>query len=163
MICEICKKNQATIHFVMNVNGKVTKINICESCAAGGGMEILASPEKSFNLLNKFLSSLAMAETAEDKECPTCGKKLSEFKDDGKLGCPRCWDVFREDIVPLLKKLHGVSFHNRKKSPLRKENKISEAEKIQDELRRAVDEENYEKAAELRDRLRDLKSSDVKK
>jgi len=157
MLCDICHQNEAVIHFTQIVNGEAAKIHFCEVCAAKQGISLNDLPDKPFDLLSKFLSALALPETFTDTKCPNCGKTLSEFKKDGKLGCPECWEVFRRDIVPLLKKLHGKTrqkFHSAESPRSRTSAKIKV---LQGKLREAVEKEEFEAAAKIRDEIKNQK------
>ncbi|MEA2081963.1 MAG: UvrB/UvrC motif-containing protein [Elusimicrobiota bacterium] len=155
MICDICKENEATVHFTSFHGGEVTKMHICHACAVKLGVFDGNTQEKSFDILGKFLSALALPESISDQSCSECGKKLSEFREDGKLGCPQCWEAFRANLEPLLKKIHGRSFHKGKAGAPKVKNLRVGA--LQKELLTAVEKEEYEEAARIRDKIKELK------
>lgn len=157
MICDICHQKEAVIHFTQIVSNKVTKMHFCASCASKQGISGLDLTDKPFDLLSKFLSALALPETFTDTKCPNCGKMLSEFKEDGKLGCQECWNVFRQDIVPLLKKLHGKT-HQKFSSVVSAQSRVSaKIRTLQGKLQEAVKKEEFEEAARVRDEIRNIK------
>jgi len=160
MICDICKENEASVHFTSFHGGAVTKMHICHSCAVNMGVFDGNMQEKPFDILGKFLSALALPEVVSDQSCPECGKKLSEFRENGKLGCPRCWEAFRENLEPLLKKLHGRASHKIKARSLNGKNMRVMA--LQKKLQEAVDKEEYEDAAKIRDEIKGLKKGGKK-
>ncbi len=155
------------MHFTSFHGGSVTKMHICHSCAVKMGVFDGNMQEKPFDILGKFLSALALPEIVSDQSCPECGKKLSEFREDGKLGCPQCWEAFRENLEPLLKKLHGRSSHKRKARagmfhPPRRSGKDLRIRSLQKELQAAVDKEEYEEAAKIRDKIKGIKKGGKK-
>ena len=94
--------------------------------------------------------------------CPACGLAYSEFKARGRLGCPNCYGAFAPVLVPLLEKVHGTASHTGK-APERVATTLEtrrELAELEDELGGAVASEEYERAAELRDRIRQMKGTD---
>ncbi|MBU4134618.1 UvrB/UvrC motif-containing protein [bacterium] len=144
-------------------------MHICHSCAVDMGVFDGNMQEKPFDILGKFLSALALPEIVPDRSCPECGKKLSRFREDGKLGCPQCWEAFRENLEPLLKKLHGRSTHKRP-SGAASSSAVSGAmngkhlriSALQKKLQEFVDKEEYEEAAKIRDRIKGIKTGGKK-
>ncbi|MBA3052433.1 MAG: UvrB/UvrC motif-containing protein [Candidatus Omnitrophota bacterium] len=153
MICDICKVNPASVHFTSFHGGAVTKMHICHSCAVNMGVFDVNMQEKSFDILGKFLSALALPGTVSDRKCRACGKTLSEFREDGKLGCPECWETFRENLEPLLKKIHGHALH-KQSAEKTKDTRVSA---LQKKLQEAIGREDYEEAAKIRDRIKALR------
>ncbi len=162
MFCDICHQKEAVIHFTQIVNGEVTKMHFCEECASGQEISLNDLPDKPFDLLSKFLSALALPETFTDIKCPNCGKTLSEFKKDGKLGCPECWNVFKQDIIPLLKKLHGKTRQKFSSSEPPKTISSAKIRVLQGKLQEAVEKEEFEEAAKIRDEIRRIKNQKLK-
>ena len=167
MFCDICKKNPPTIHFTQIVNGRETKLNICESCAKDAGILSNILPDKPAFFLSPLVAGLG-ADTKENagKKCPVCGLAWREFQETGKLGCAACYKTFREELLPLLKQLHGSQQHQGKepaletaaaKQPGGEESPEKVIKKLEQELKEAVQKEEYEKAALLRDRIQALK------
>jgi protein arginine kinase activator len=94
--------------------------------------------------------------------CPNCGLAYAEFKAKGRLGCPRCYAAFGPVLIPLLEKVHGAAGH-RGKTPERVKGAQAtrrEIEEIEEQLAAAVAGEEYEKAAQLRDRIRQMKGKE---
>jgi protein arginine kinase activator len=91
--------------------------------------------------------------------CPSCGLAYAEFKAKGRLGCPACYAAFGPVLVPLLEKVHGAATH-RGKTPERVKGVLAsrrQLAEIEEQLSQAVANEEYEKAAQLRDRIRELR------
>ncbi|MEK6646863.1 MAG: UvrB/UvrC motif-containing protein [Candidatus Firestonebacteria bacterium] len=172
MLCEICKKENATVHFSQAINEKVTNIHLCEFCAGKKGvMELPFSiPLSVKNMLPKFLN----VEKKKQKEivhekCNNCGFTNVDFKKIGYLGCSECYRVFRKTLMPLLNKIHGDNLHIGK-FPSRVLDKtidktIKEArenkrlKKLQLELQNAITQEQFEDAAILRDKIKSLENN----
>ena len=164
MLCQICKKKEATIILYRTINGKKTEIHICEDCAAlfTNKLSALALPQFNLNdLLIGLLSAIDFYGTEEDvfiaKElkCHNCNLTYEEFRQSGKLGCSKCYNYFREKLKPLFLKLHGNDRHTGK-IPHRTKGKLVQIKKVaqlKKELKEAVLKEEYEKAAKIRDRI----------
>jgi protein arginine kinase activator len=89
-------------------------------------------------------------------QCPRCHMVYSSFKETGRLGCSECYTTFRTQLRPLLRRIHGSTKHVGK-APLRDAARVAarrEVHRLHEEMQRAVDREEFEKAAELRDRIR---------
>lgn len=164
MLCQICNKNEATIHFTTIMNGKAENKYICESCASEYQDENLELPFSLNKLFASFLSGFETEEDFDEKEekvCDGCGLTYRQLMDKGKFGCDECYDVFYEDIKELLKGIHGHHIH-RGKIPKRsgeKTIKIREVEELKEKLDLAVNKEEYEEAAILRDRIKEIKDT----
>ena len=94
--------------------------------------------------------------------CPGCGLAYAEFKAKGRLGCPRCYAAFGPVLIPLLEKVHGAAAH-RGKTPERVKGVMASRRELQEseaQLDAAVENEEYEKAAQLRDRIREMKGKE---
>ncbi|HHY76175.1 MAG TPA: hypothetical protein GX500_05265 [Firmicutes bacterium] len=167
MTCEECGKNPATVHFEQVVNGKRTVMNLCSECAQKKGVfSVLFQPTFSINnllsaLLGSQMKSLpASSAGEEEKRCRICGMSYRDFARAGRLGCSRCYETFEDRLDPLLRRIHGSGRHIGK-APA-KAGGAAKARRELEELRRqlaaAVAEEAYERAAELRDKIKALEA-----
>lgn len=162
MMCEDCHEREATVHLTQITGGKKTVLNLCAKCADKRGFQ---NPLKSMPFpLGDFLSSMVEkaysdeSEAVQDLMCPVCGTDFKKFAKTGRLGCGKCYETFRTQIDDLLRKIHGANRHIGK-LPLGSPEKmepLKEERRLQEELRRAVESENFEQAAEIRDRLREI-------
>jgi len=160
MICDICHKNEATIHLKQIINGEKSELHICINCAIEMGMkagEMLGN----LDIFSKFLTGFAHSEKTQKLLCKTCGKTLEEFYEDGKLGCADCWRTFRAEIKELLKKIQGSS--EQKKTPPQQSVKTeadvdAKIRFLKQKLEEAVKREDFEEAARLRDEIKKLKN-----
>lgn len=159
MICEICGKKEATVHLTEIVNDKVTKLHLCEDCAKEKGVEM----EEHFGL-SDLLAGLAdlgqtiEPETAVSIKCPYCKFTYQDFKRVGRLGCGECYEAFKSQLAPLLKRIHGAD-RNVGKVPLRAGKTVKDTRTIQElkmKMERAIQQEEFEEAARLRDQMKEL-------
>ncbi len=164
MLCDDCHRNEACIHFTqISPEGKIDK-NLCEECAARYQNFMPHADARNFTV-HDFLKGL-FGKTPEEKEetagggqvCPNCGMTYQDFAHTGKIGCSVCYDTFRAQLAPLLKRIHGSSTHSGK-IPRRSGGVLvvrHEIELLKEQLAEAVQSEAYEKAAEYRDKIRAL-------
>jgi len=156
-LCQYCNKREAKIHFTEIKDGKKTEMHICEQCAHEKNM-VLAFPSLLSHIVKGGGAPVADSE-AVPAVCPHCGLAYADFKAKGRLGCPVCYDVFAPVLVPLMEKVHGATAH-RGRTPERvrgTQQSRRELEGLEGELADAVANEQYERAAELRDKIRALK------
>ena len=162
MICQVCGKNPATVHFTEIHDNKMSEIHVCERCAADKGLHASSKKHK-FDIAD-LLAGMVDGMTTTDVErvghvqCPRCGLPYSAFKETGRLGCAECYQAFQFQLRPLLRRIHGDTRH-RGKSPARGTGVVTSTRQIQrlhDDLQRAVEREDFEKAATLRDEIRRL-------
>ena len=171
MLCENCKKNQATVHMKGFINGAVTELHFCQECSIN--MVNMESPISLENIFKGILESvqsmgpiqMEMGQVTNRQAphktpgpCTDCALTYEEFKSMGKLGCEACYQAFPKEIVALFKNVQG-STHHEGKFPKRSGEQIRrhrEVDKLRISLKKAVDEENYEEAARLRDQIRDM-------
>ena len=173
MLCQVCKKREAVIHITEYIGGVKKELHICEECARELGvvgmlreMDIPVDEnmvKKLFEVMvqgGMVQGGVVKTGSVEKKErCPVCGLTLEEFKESGFLGCSECYRTFKEEIKPYLLNIHGSIKHVGKKkgekyvalSPIEKEIK-----RLKRELEVAVEEERYEDAAKIRDKIKEL-------
>lgn len=165
MLCENCKKNQATTYFKQTVNGKTSEIFLCSECAAKAGF---SAPAPSSLGMGDFLLDLLGGRTvqAEKKICPVCGISEREVLDRGRVGCGHCYDEFSGRLAPFIKKVHGNKIHVGKRpknlSPKAAAKTDDTLEGLKKQLQNAIQTENFEEAAVLRDRIKKLDGGDNK-
>lgn len=163
MQCQNCNQRPAAIHLTQIVDNSVTTVHLCEQCASEKGVQTGASLAKF--PLSGFLSALGKGAAAalppgdDSRQCGFCEATLQDFRDTGRLGCPHCYDTFEQHLRDLLRRIHGSSHHVGELylSPLAPaDDARRRLHELRESLRRAVDSENFELAAELRDRIRSL-------
>jgi len=161
MLCQICGKREATFHFKEVINDKIRELHLCEECARKKGFL-----SESFFLPSFSLSSLIGGFTEEAEipfsiasqvECPHCGLTYEQIREKGKIGCSFCYQTFKDYLAPLLERIHGHTRHlGKAPRGLKMSEKEKEIHKLRKELEDAVKQEEYEKAAVLRDKIRKL-------
>jgi protein arginine kinase activator len=157
MKCEICHQKDATVAINKVENGTVTKLRICEGCAQQHGLDVnLALPLLSELLLGLGGKKQQPRSEPRQKSCSACGMRQAEFKKTSLLGCPACYEVFADEIVPFLESTHKGVWHSGK-VPVQ-EKAASDMAAVQRLLKEAVNRQDFEEAARLRDQLRDLKA-----
>ncbi len=161
--CRRCS-NPATLHITEIHDGHAVAIHLCEKCAR----EYLKDEDESGHTspaaeLAAKLEQLA-SEEGEDAlaalKCPNCEITFNEFREHGRLGCPTCYQEFRQELLPLLENIHEDSHHVGKR-PLRSPEQTpeqTEVIRLRKQQRDAVEREEYERAAELRDRIAEIES-----
>jgi len=161
MLCDICGKNLATVHLTEIIDEQMNELHLCEECAAHKSEQM----ETQFGL-SDLLAGMAEfgkpnnkeTEPAEDVKCASCGLSYADFKRIGRLGCPDCYNTFRKYLVPLLKRIHGLSQHFGK-SPLKitkGTKKKIDSQDLRNKLQKAVEAEAFEEAARIRDQIKEL-------
>ena len=165
MLCQICNKNNATIHLTEISDSVRTEMHICEHCAAEQDIAV-----KSHIPINELLSNLLAVQPTDEElsgdlgqelPCPNCGFTLSQFRKDGVLGCPNDYEVFEKSLLQLIKKAHNGRTTHCGKLPSKipqDTKKQSELLNLRQQLQTAVQSEDYEKAAELRDKINQLEA-----
>ncbi|MCD6422737.1 MAG: UvrB/UvrC motif-containing protein [Elusimicrobia bacterium] len=156
MICDICHKNEATIHLKQIINGEKSELHICMDCAIEMGMKV-GEMLGSLDIFSKFLTGFV--QKSPKLFCKTCGKTLEEFYEDGKLGCADCWRTFRAELKDLLKKIQGTAQQKNIPPQQSIKTKTDVDEKIKflkQKLKEAVEREDFEEAARLRDEIKNL-------
>lgn len=164
MQCDNCHERPAAIHLTQIVNNDVTTVHLCEQCAEAKGVHTGATlanhPLSGFVAAAGKGAAAALPPVRDDRACGFCGATLQDFRDTGRLGCPHCYETYGAHLRDLLRRIHGASQHVGEvylppDAPHAPDARQRLAE-LRDQLRRAVDTENFELAAELRDRIRVL-------
>lgn len=163
MLCDHCHKNQATVHVQQFINGAKTELHLCPECSAAD------MPISFDNLFQGFLDSILSMnignpqnhkQESPTEKCAVCGMTYDQFKSTGKLGCAECYRTFTHEMEALLKNVQG-SIRHEGKFPRRSGVELRqkhEAERLRLLLSKAIEEENFEEAAGLRDRIRQLET-----
>jgi protein arginine kinase activator len=164
--CDQCHDREAVVHLTHIADGQVTMLHLCERCAAEKGVESPASVQD--NTLVKFVGATvgkgtidpALMPAGGRTSCPSCGATLQDFRQSGRLGCAECYRTWEGALRDILRKLHGATLHMGERYTGRESAEAAEpterAADLREQLRLAVETENFELAAEIRDRLRVL-------
>ncbi|HVP11327.1 MAG TPA: UvrB/UvrC motif-containing protein [Phycisphaerae bacterium] len=163
LACQACKKRPATVHLTdITPEGEMQERHLCEECAQEEGL----TPKPPTNVpLNAMLAGMIMDKAAiqqlAELKCPHCGLTFVEFRNAGLLGCPGDYDAFEKALVPLIERAHENASHHIGKVPQRlavPRSAESDLIRLRRELTKAVDDEQYEQAAKLRDRIKALET-----
>ncbi len=156
MLCEECGQNPATVVITVLVNGDTATRHLCKGCVSKIQNSIQQGDIQSF--LSSLMSSISQEEKAPALTCSRCHLTYGEFQKTGKLGCAHCYEDFRDQLKPLLLRIHGRSQHAGRMPVLNAQ--VQEKKKMIASLRNRMDQavaaENFEEAAVLRDQLRQL-------
>lgn len=167
MICQACGKKTATTHIKTIVNGKLTEYHLCADCAREKGYGGLFSGWNFdfANMLGGLLSGAPVG--SQVLRCEKCGASFEEIAKTGKIGCPQCYQTFRGQLVPVIQRIHGTTRHKGKtpgSSALRVTEqageimpiKASPLEEKKRQLQKAIEAQEFEQAAILRDEIKEL-------
>lgn len=167
MKCENCGEVDAVIKLTQVENNKMTMLHLCEQCAAAKGLDAQEPPPASFPL-QEFLAQMGGSaatpkpDTSIDEKCDFCGLTFQGFRKAGRLGCPHCYVAFEGHLRGLLGRIHNSTQHVGKvylppdPTASQRERRL---EGLRGQLRRAVEAEDFERAAALRDEIRALEVS----
>ncbi len=106
MLCQVCKKNNATVHYTKIINGEVEELHLCDECAIGNNEFEFSTPFSFHKLLTGLIDNIQEEPVKEDIDntiCSFCGLSYSKFKETGKFGCIHCYDTFRTKLIPLFR------------------------------------------------------------
>ena len=165
MLCEVCGRNEATVHIMqVGPDGKFEK-SLCAQCAMSLGEQLYEPLQKKDFSINEFLQGVLRGSQPKEQTqigpvriCPNCGMRYEEFQKTGRIGCSECYQVFARQLKPIIRRVHGVNVHHGR-MPRRSGGQMElqhEIVQLRAGLQQAIASEAYEKAAEYRDRIREL-------
>ena len=166
MLCDICHKNGATVHLTEIIDNQITELHLCEECARQKGAQM----EQHFGLADLLAGLADLGQQFEvtgktGAKCPNCGLTYQDFRRIGRLGCSECYETFKDNLRVLLKRIHGSTQHLGR-TPAKTAvapQKRSETDLLRAKLQKAIQMEEFEEAARLRDRIRTLEAKKSKK
>jgi protein arginine kinase activator len=171
MKCQRCEK-PATFHITELTGGKPQELHLCEEHAreylTQPGEETSPATSMAASLAQKVAQHMTVGQTAEElakldqQSCPVCGITFYEFRNQGRLGCPHDYEAFETQLEPLILNIHGENEHSGK-VPLRcPKGSLERTQliRLRREMKDAVTEEQYERASELRDRIRRIENGE---
>ena len=161
MICDDCREQDAVVQYTAVKDNVVVQLHLCEKCAAERGVETTVNTLPKHPLgefLHQVQQQVAAAPT-DAARCNFCGSTMADFRATGRWGCARCYSQFEAGIRELLRRVHGHSRHIGQvyKAP-RSETRERSAVlgELRERLRRAIEGEQFEQAADLRDRIKGM-------
>jgi protein arginine kinase activator len=163
MFCDVCKSKEASVFLTQIVEGKMQKVNLCETCSKEKGV----NDPTGFALADLLLGLGAAQEIERNPvgaRCPVCGFSQADFKKTGRLGCSACYDAFSEGLSGMLRNMHRGNVHTGKVPARLAETRRRNQElaRLRGDLDTAVREERFEEAAALRDEIRKVEESPLK-
>ena len=163
MLCTKCKTNTATFFYTQSINGKESSVALCKSCAASSGVGInTVSPlfGSFFGNTSKNVRNVQL----QNKKCSLCALTFNDILSMGKVGCPECYNTFKDELGETIRSIHGSAKHagltpsgTEEISAVKEEIKLSEEDILRQKLSEAISTENYEEAASIRDKIKALK------
>jgi protein arginine kinase activator len=186
MLCQRCQQRQATVFFSQTIGNQTTQAHLCEACAQEqtqgyGGMSPFAF--NPFSALSDFLNNFmnwnegAITEVNSGRagsvavdpqlQCPYCGYQLSTFRQNGRLGCTKCYESFKAALQPLISSIHGNVQHIDEGVKIEKNESVKpngetaphpDSKEMREQLKRLIENEKFEEAALLRDQIKNLEN-----
>ncbi len=158
MLCEQCGQEPASVHMTKIINNKKIEAHLCQECAGEYG-----DFANGIDLPNIFAGLFEQPKvwgtvSRKSSACSTCGLEINDIRQLNQLGCSDCYQAFKKELEPLLRRLHGTTRHVGK-VPAKSHAKIRldrQINQMRDQLQQAISLENYEEAAKLRDGIRQL-------
>ena len=163
MLCQNCGKYEATTHVKRIVNGESAEAHLCSDCAkALGYNDVFGGFGNTFSeMLGSFFGEPQVsAISSRTIRCEKCGNTFNDIVNSGKIGCADCYTTFYDKLLPSLQRIHGKTRHEGKNPTIIKAevtNATNSIEDLEEQLRIAIDQQNFEKAAQLRDKINELK------
>ena len=164
MLCQKCGKREATVHIKHSVNGNYKEMMLCGECAEAQSLTGFFNHGAEDLFSGFFGNTVFGGYASEQKKCPACGQTQRELARSGRAGCAKCYEVFAPEIDKIVYGIHGNARHagsapGNRAEQLKLKNEI---EALKKEQETAVLEQNYEKAAELRDKIKELEKGERK-
>lgn len=168
MKCQKCNERQANTHIKQVINGEFKEYDLCSDCAKElGYTNIFGDFNSDFvndfsSLLGGFFSN-ALPARSQATRCEVCGTSYADITRNGMIGCSKCYEIFAEQLMPTIRRVHGNTTHCGKHSkfaktqikeePLNKSNLVDE---LKEQLETAIKNQEFEKAAQLRDKIKEM-------
>ena len=165
MKCTHCNEREANTHIKRIINGKKEEMHLCEECAKELGVmeEFSFEPFSMDSLFGNLLGAgtKAFNSLSGIDRCTYCGTTFNDIVNSGRVGCAHCYDKFEQKLSPSIEKLHGRTKHIGKSISYTEESEEkteepSELEKLKEDLKLAIQEQRFEDAAVLRDKINEL-------
>lgn len=160
MVCDICHERDAVVNLTTIENNSVVQKHLCEQCAAERGVETsVATPKHPLGEFLQAVQQQTVPASTEAGTCAFCGLTMKDFRATGRMGCARCYTTFESSMRELLRRVHGGPRHIGRAYRAPADETVEKSGvlgELREKLRRAIEQEQFETAAELRDRIRVL-------
>lgn len=169
MICQACGKNTATTHIKTITNGELSELSLCSECAQKLGYGDFFS-NWGFNFGNLLGSFFSDEEEEETIRCKGCGSSFEDIAQSGKVGCAECYRTFYDRLIPSIQRIHGNTRHRGKIPGVTPHSDCTaltqkpenELESLRMQLKEEIEAQNFEQAAVLRDKIKELEGDGQK-
>lgn len=159
MFCDNCNEREATVNITHKNGDEEIDLYLCDKCIDGE-----PKPEKiTFSsLISEIIETKIGGENKNSKKCPNCGMDFSEFKVTGVFGCSKCYETFSNSLDAILGSIHGANVHIGKTPEIAKDEVLLQRKinKKKEKLKKYVEKEEFEKAAQLRDEIKECEKND---
>ena len=167
MKCQKCNQRPGDSHIKRVINGEFEEYDLCSQCAKEMGYtnifdDINSSFGKDFsNFLGSFFSN-ALPARSQATRCEKCGTSYADITRTGMMGCANCYEIFSEQLMPTIRHIHGNTYHCGKLSKCavdtvsKVEDTKSQVQDLKEQLENAIKNQEFEKAAELRDKIKEM-------
>ncbi len=163
MLCDNCGKNEAEVHLTQIVENEMATVHLCPACAAEKGW---GEPAKKLPL-DAFLAQMGQAAMSDEEAaiagpCTYCHTTVDDFKQTGRLGCPHCYSIYETQLRAILRRIHGSTHHLGKVYVPPASTQADRSVRLaglKRKLQRAVEAEDFERAAVIRDQIRELETA----
>jgi len=170
MLCPECNEREATIHLTQIINNEKISTSMCQECAARQGFHSPLDnvPFPLADILSgmtKHMPRKASDQGGEKLVCPKCHMDFEQFANQGRFGCGECYQAFRPRLEVIMRKIHGASLHRGRHPGMEPTSAagalvpVKEEERLDKALKQAIEDEDFERAAELRDKLHALRET----
>ena len=158
MLCENCGVNKATTHIHSVINGVASEKYLCSNCATKEGYSDIKSNNLSQMLSSMFGETITDATPKNIIRCNCCGATFADIASSGRCGCAGCYSTFYEQLLPYFKRLHGSTKHTGKiiNCNFSRNEPAQTVESLRELLSKLIQDENYEQAAVIRDKIKSL-------
>jgi protein arginine kinase activator len=161
LLCQRCHEAKATVHITDTAPEKRER-HLCEACAETEGVIVKQQHHTTTEILQQFIKHKTGLGSADDIACPECGLTFREFQLKGQLGCPHDYQAFKKVLTPLIERAHEGATHHVGKVPATADDTVQKHAgllRLRRKLQEAIDQENYEQAARVRDQIQTLETS----
>ncbi len=160
MVCDSCQERDAVVNLTTIENNVVRQLHLCERCAAERGVETsVATPKHPLGEFVKAVQEQSIPGASDAGRCTFCGQTMRDFRETGRMGCARCYTTFEPSMRELLRRVHAGPKHIGRQYRAPNDELLEKASvlgELREKLRRAIEQEQFEHAAELRDRIKVL-------
>lgn len=162
MVCQLCNEYPATIHITEIINGVKKELHVCSECGKKKGIVGKTVSFTIGDIVGGIIEekSHGKIDALQEKTCPFCKSTFAKVRKIAKIGCATCLDTFGEWLDPFIEKIHGANEHvGRSPATITHEaQKELELARLRKRLAAAIKQEDYETAAEIRDRIKKIQS-----